>query len=338
VSSSTTAPLTFGIYPGGAAGMVGPSGQSLAEDPVKRLAALEQLRAAGRPFVLHLYASYTAPGGYSAAQQLGDQVAQYIGAGFQVELVLTYRPSDGGSSADVSAFADFARATVRWLGPSPQFVSLQVTNEANVGGAPNASDGYYAGAKDALIAGVIAAKGAARSNGYNQLKVGFNWANANDSGESTFWSYLGKHGGKAFTTALDWVGLDAYPGTWGPQLGAGDLYTATSNAITSALSTLRQRYMPLGGVPASVALHVSECGYPTGLGRTEAMQVTSMTATMSAVSAARANYNVTDYRWFDLRDADSASTSFESHYGLMYDDYTPKPGFAAFRSLVAQLG
>jgi hypothetical protein len=96
--------------------------------------------------------------------------------------------------------------------------------------------------------------------------------------------------------------------------------------------------MPLGGVPASVALHVSECGYPTGLGRTEAMQVTSMTATMSAVSAARANYNVTDYRWFDLRDADSASTSFESHYGLMYDDYTPKPGFAAFRSLVAQLG
>jgi hypothetical protein len=96
--------------------------------------------------------------------------------------------------------------------------------------------------------------------------------------------------------------------------------------------------MPLGGIPTSVALHVSETGYPTGPGRTEAMQVTVMTAAASAVSSARAKYNVTDYRWFDLRDADSSSTSFESHYGLLHDDYTPKTGFAAYRDLVARLG
>jgi hypothetical protein len=338
LSLITTAPLTFGIYPGGAAGTVGPSGRLLAEDPVKRLAALEQLRPARRPFVLHLYASYSGPGGSSAEQQLGGQVAQYTSSGFEVELVLTYRPAGGGSTADVSAFAEFARATVRWLGSNPRFVSLQVTNEANIGGAPNASDGYYAGAKDALIAGVIAAKQTARSDGNTQVKVGFNWANSSDSGEPAFWQYLGSHGGRAFATSLDWVGLDAYPGTWGPPLGPGALSSATTAAVTAALSALRQRYMPLAGVPASVALHVSETGYPTGPGRTEAMQVTVMTAAASAVSSARAKYNVTDYRWFDLRDADSSSTSFESKYGLLRDDYTPKAGFAAYRDLVARLG
>jgi hypothetical protein len=42
-------------------------------------------------------------------------------------------------------------------------------------------------------------------------------------------------------------------------------------------------------------------------------------------------------RWFDLRDADSSSSSFESQYGLMRDDYSPKPAFGAYRALVARL-
>jgi hypothetical protein len=60
--------LVFGIYPGGTAGTVGPSGPVAPENPGLRMAALEQLRPAGRPFVLHLYASYTGAGGWSAAQ------------------------------------------------------------------------------------------------------------------------------------------------------------------------------------------------------------------------------------------------------------------------------
>jgi hypothetical protein len=30
--------------------------------------------------------------------------------------------------------------------------------------------------------------------------------------------------------------------------------------------------------------------------------------------------------------------SFESQYGLMRDDYTPKPAFATYRSLISRLG
>jgi hypothetical protein len=329
--------LVFGIYPGGGAGTVGPSGLTKLEDPVRRLAALEQLRPPGRPFVVRLYASYTGPGGWSADQQVGDEIDGYASAGFQTELALCYRPADGGSPADARGFASFVRDALSSLGTRPGFVSLQVTNEANVGGAPNASDGYYRDAKDALIQGVIAAKGEIQRNGLRQIKVGFNWAYAADSAEREFWSYLGHRGGRRFVAALDWVGLDAYPGTWGPGLAAGDLAAATQSFMAGALRRLRSGYMPMAGIARTVPLRIAENGFPTGPGRTEAMQATVMRAAITAVYRARLTDNITGYRWFDLRDADSSSSRFESQYGIMRDDYSAKSAFTVYRALVASL-
>jgi hypothetical protein len=307
------------------------------EDPVKRLAALEQLRPANAPFVLHIYAGYTGPDGWSAAAQVGDDIARYTAAGFKVELVLTYRPADGGSSADVPGFADFVRQALAAFGSNQDFVSVQVTNEANESGAPNASDGYYADAKDALIAGVLTARAAIRAQGFSQVKVGFNWAYDGSAGQRSFWSYLASRGGPAFVGALDWVGLDIYPGTWGPAI-SGPLSTGTAAALDSALTKLRRDYLPLAGIPFKVPLHISESGYPTGPGRTAAMQVQALTAAVDAVEVGRDRFNISDYRWFDLRDADSASSSFQSQYGLMTDSYAPKPAFFAYRALVARFG
>ena len=327
-------PLLFGIYPGGGAGTVGPAGQTAPEDPAKRLEALQQLRAPGQPFVVHLYASYTGPESPSPSTQIGREVAGYSAAGFQIELVLTYR------AEDLRGFVEFVRSAVRSFGSNPAFVALQVTNEANVTNAPNAADGYYAGAQDALVQGVTAAHAEARARGFDQLRVGFNWAYAAGPGEKAFWRGLGERGGAQFRSAVDWVGLDIYPGTWGParNAAADDLAAATSKAVLTALAALRTRFMPLAGLPPSVPLHVSENGYPTGPQRTEAMQVAVMRAAIGTVDANRAAYHVTDYRWFDLRDADSSSTSFEHRYGLLNDDYTPKRAFGVYRELVATLG
>jgi hypothetical protein len=329
--------LTFGIYPGGAAGTVGPAGPTRPEDPAKRLAALELLRAPDRPFVLHLYVSYTGPGGQSADQQVGQEIAAYGQAGFQTEVALCYRPSDGGSDADVVGFVEVARQSVDSLGREPGFVSLQVTNEANIGGAPNASDGFYKGAESALIRGVIAAKQEVHKSGFGRVKVGFNWAYAVDRAEIGFWRRLRRDGGRRFIRALDWVGFDAYPGTWGPRLAPGEVSAATTTFMNGALRRLRSSYLPLAGIPKRVPLHISENGYPTGPDRSEATQVAVMRAAIRAVYSARATYNITGYRWFDLRDADSSSSSFESQYGLMRDDYTPKPAFGVYRGLVATL-
>jgi hypothetical protein len=329
-------PLVFGIYPGGAAGAVGPGGDTKPEVGALRLAALEQLRSPGRPFVVHLYDSFTRRADTNGLPApLGEQIAGYTGAGFQVELVLTYRPAD--PEGDVAGFVGFVRSRVRQLGADDGVTAVQVTNEANVGGAPNAADGFYRGATDALVQGVVAAKQEVRRGRFGQLKVGFNWAYQLGPSETAFWRSLGADGGAGFSRAVDWVGIDAYPGTWGPPLGRGDLAGATRDATVRALRALRRELMPLAGL-GRVPIRFAESGYPTGAQRTEAMQATVLRAAVGAVWDYRRRFNVSDYRWFDLRDADSASGSFESHYGLLRDDYSPKPAFEAFRSLVASRG
>jgi hypothetical protein len=330
-------PLVFGIYPGGAAGTVGPSGQIRAESPEARRQALWQLRGKdARPFVLHLYDSYTRRADTGAMPpELASQIAGYTSDGFQIELVLAYRPAD--PSGDVAGFTDFVRARVRQLAPGRGIAHLQVTNEANVKGAPNAADGAYPGARDALVRGAIAAKDEARHAAWSKLQVGFSWAYQRGAAEAAFFSSLRAAGGSAFAGAVDWVGVDAYPGTWGPPLPAGDTARAVRMATLDALRTLRRTLLPRAGL-ARAGLHISESGYPTGRGRSHAMQRTVLRAAVRAVAAARTKYGVTDYRWFDLRDADTSDPRFESHYGLTRDDYSPKPAFFTYRDLISRLG
>jgi hypothetical protein len=335
-SSVLTKPLVFGIYPGGAAGTVGPSGRPVVDDFQAQLNALQALRAPGRPFVLHLYASYTGLRSASAEAQVGSQIAAYTAAGFQTELVLAYRPAERNPSTDVQGFVSFVREAVATFGSNPNFLSVQVTNEANVSGAPNAADGYYPGVMDALVKGVVAAKATAKQHGFRQITVGFNCAYAAGQSETRFWRRLAGAGAE-FRQALDWVGLDVYPGTWGPRAAGPDLAVSAAKTTSDAISALRAS-LRRAHIPSGVALHIAENGYPTGSGRTPEMQETVMRAAIAAVNSRRAADHITDYRWFDLRDANSASSSFEDHYGLLTDSYAPKPAFETYRGLIAELG
>lgn len=330
-------PMTFGIYPGGGAGTVGPSGRTIPEDPTLRLAALQQLRVPGRPFVLHLYDEFrTRADGAAVPSWLADEIRAYTGAGFEVELVLRYRPA--AAEGDVAGYADYVRRRVRQLGANPRVTALQITNESNVTGAPGAADGAYPRAREALVAGVVAAGRAKRDAGRSQLRIGFNWAFQQGRREEAYFAGLrALAAGTPFRRSLDWVGIDAYPGTWGPWLPGATLASGARRTTLAALRALRSRYLPLAGL-RRVPLHVSEAGYPTGPGRTPAMQTAVLRSVTRAISAYRTRYGVTDLRWFDLRDADSSSASFESQYGLMRDDYTPKPAFHAFRAVVRRLG
>ena len=191
--------------------------------------------------------------------------------------------------------------------------------------------------RTALVRGVVAARDEARSRGAQHLRIGFNWAYQLGRAEREFFSSLRRIGGRRFANAVDWVGLDSYPGTWGPALGAGDLSSGVRSATLAAIRLLRGNLLPRAGLSAA-DLHVSESGYPTGPRRTDAMQEETLRAAVHAVAEVAAAQRVTGYRWFDLRDADSGSSSFESQYGLMRDDYSPKPAFFAYRDLIATLG
>ena len=182
---------------------------------------------------------------------------------------------------------------------------------------------------------MIAAKYEARRLGYSQLRIGFNWFYRTDpNSEDGFWSYLHDHGGAPFAASVDWAGLDVYPGTFFPP---GTPPDRTGDFVVNALSQLHGCFLHEGGLSKSTPIHVEENGYPTGPGRSYADQETALRSMLGAANTYRANYNVSDYFWFDLRDADSSSPNFQQQYGLETSAYAPKPAFDAFRTLVVQL-
>jgi hypothetical protein len=326
--------ITFGITPGVQTGQfgTGPVPPRTPEDPAKQLAALAKLRAPNAPFVLRLHRFFWSDGEAGIRRFLA-LAKRYTDRGYLAELQLRYHPS-AQQEGDIAAWRRFVRQVVDRFGPNRRVVGLQVTNEVNLSFSPDSSDGAYDRARDALIQGVEVAKAEARRRGFSQLRVGFNWAYRGDpSSEQSFWSYLRDHGGPAFVRSLDWVGVDAYPGTVFPPY---DTPGGERDALVNAFSTFRC-YAETPKIPRAVPIHVEENGYPTGPGRSYERQAQAMETMVRAVHDFRGTFNISDYRWFNLRDGDSTSANFQTQYGLMTDRYLPKPAFGLYRSLVSQL-
>jgi hypothetical protein len=328
-------PLTFGIFPGAQAGAVaGPQQTAKPEDPEQTRRALAELRG-GQPFAIHLYLEFTngpdMPERIARAVELTDR---YHAQGMEVEYVLAYRPRTRAGATDVAAYVTFIREMVGTLGTRPGLHGLQITNEVNNQASPEASDGAYPGAEDALIQGLIAADEEARARGLDDLEIGFNWMYRQPPDrDQEFWEYLRDHGGPRFVAAVDWVGADVYPGTFFPPA-----QTSYRSAVVNALDVLRDCYMPIPGIPDSVPIHITESGYPTGPGRSYDEQAKALREMVEAYVAFSGNYNVTDYRWFLLRDGNSDVPDFQQQYGLLRDDYSPKPAFGVYRELIAKYG
>jgi hypothetical protein len=296
------------------------------------LAALAALRPPGTaPFVIRLNRFFWSLG-EQGIEKFKRLAALYTSHGYLVELQLRYHPAPA-QEGDIGAWTQFVREVVDRIGSNRGVVALQVTNEVNFTLSPDSSDGSYAGAKRALIEGVEAAHDEARRRDYGQLAVGFNWFYRGDPlSESSFWSYLRDHGGPSFVAAVDWVGLDAYPGTVFPPL---ELPGGYRDGMVNAMSVLRDCFMPVAGLGPGIPIHIEENGWPTGPLRGDAEQVAALGEMAGAVDDFRGTFNVSDYRWFDLRDHDSSSLNFQHHYGLLADDYSPKPAFDVYRDFVA---
>lgn len=328
-------PLRFGITPGAQTGQFFTAAvpPRTPEDPAKQIAGLDGLRAPNAPFVLRLHRFFWSDGeeGVRRFLALADL---YTRAGYGVELQLRYHPS-AEQEGDLAAWEAHVRDVVRRFGANPRVVAIQVTNEVNITFSPDSSDGAYDGARDALVRGVIAAKDEARRRGYRQLEIGFNWAYRTDPGsESTFWNHL-RDAPDAFRASLDWVGVDAYPGTVFPPAHTDG---GERDGMVNAFSTFRC-HAAGARIPESVPIHVEENGWPTEPpARSYEKQAAVAETLVRAVHDFRGTYNITDYRWFNLRDGDTTSANFQTQYGLMTDEYQPKPAYGVYRGLVAELG
>ena len=203
----------------------------------------------------------------------------------------------------------------------------------NITFSPDSSDGAYEGAREALVRGVIAAKQEAGRLGFHQLRIGFNWAYRTDpASETSFWQALRDRGGPQFVRSLDFIGLDAYPGTIFPPVQTGlDGYR---DGMVNAMSAIRC-YATIPGIPQSVPIEIGENGWPTFPSRSYTDQADILRVMVRAAHDFRGTYNVRDYRWFNLRDSQTGHPGVFQNAGLLEDDYDEKPAFAAYRELVA---
>ena len=328
-------PLRFGITPQ-IAGSAGPAqGEAAPESEARTLKALRRLEANRRQLVLRLNRLFWSDGA-AGIERFAALVDRYAASGFSSEVQIRYHPPEG-HEGDMAGWEAFVRAAVHELARRPAVVALSVTNEANLPISPNTSDGAYDGVIDALVTGVVAAREEVTALGRPGLPLGFTvmWRWDPDS-DQRFWEELGRRATPAFRAGLTYVGVQAYPGlVWPPAPLPG---RSAGDELAEALTLLRGCYMPKAGLGGGVALWVTENGYATNLGRTEAQQASDLASTVEAVHRWSGRLGVTDYRYFNLRDNRSSGPDLFDAVGLLRDDYSAKPGFSLYRSLMQRYG
>ncbi|WP_406404704.1 hypothetical protein OH805_36500 [Streptomyces sp. NBC_00879] len=315
--------LTFGIYPGGLLGddkgIVHPVRPDL---PDRIIDALDALQGDTATLSVRAYRPFAATVISQEPTTPADPQA-YLQRGRKLDLVLQFREPTGR----LDEWLEFVRETVRTGGP--HLASLQICEE------PNADlpvlDGSTPNVLNALVQGVIAAKQEARALGHN-LAVGFNAVPTFDPAD-TFWSRLAVLADARFLQSLDYVGLDFFPDVFRP-IAADQL----AGAVTAVLTVFRRTDLPKAGILDTVAIRVCENGWPTGPDRAEHRQAATLETVVRTVSGLADELNIDGYSFFALRDADSGAEGLFHRFGLVRDDYTPKPAFETYRQLINELG
>ena len=326
-SSRDSARLTFGIYPGSAAGSdTGEVVSGPPDDPARIVRALDDLQGHDRhPLVVRAYRVFADADDRDRRSPAENPLApvRYTGQGRSLDLVVQYQSRRG----DTAGYCSFLRSVVAEHGPV--ISTLQVGEEPNVTGNPSL-DGYYPAATEAVIAGVSAAKDEARRLGHRHLQVGFNTTLLFGPAAS-FIDRLTQAGGQRFVDDLDYVGLDFFPDVFRP-VPPGRLEAVTEGV----LGQHRQDVLGPAGLGA-VPLRITEHGWPTGPGRPPERQAQVVRTVVTTVAGNAGPLGLAGYTHFALRDADSENPGLFHQFGLMTDDYTPKPAFHAYRELIGAL-
>jgi hypothetical protein len=333
--SAPARPLRFGITPllaGSAGGVQQPSAP---DDPARDAAALRALQPAGRTLVMRINRVFESDG-RAGIKRAVSLARRYGRMGFDVESQVRYHPSDA-QNGDMAAWERYVRQVVRALAPNRSLVALTITNEVNFPVSSNTSDGSFKNALDALVDGMVAARAQLRRLGRPDVALGFSYAYRYlPDQDASFWKGIGARATPAFLAALDYVGVQLYPGlVFPPVLAPGQ---TAGDATLDALALVRGCYMPLAKLGRGVQLWITENGYATNLGHTEAQQVRDLSSTIDAVHRYSGTLGVTDYRYFNLRDNRANGTDLFDDVGLVRAAYSRKPAFGAFRRLVRRYG
>ncbi|MBV9605713.1 MAG: hypothetical protein JO027_11415 [Solirubrobacterales bacterium] len=314
-------PLRFGVFPLGIAGTPDGLATGPLDDPDRIAGALEQLRGGGRPWLVRMYVVWTGPDSTARClEELGRLAAHH----WDLDVVLSYKDPTG----DVDAWLGLVAETVTTWGN--RLSTLQITGEANLTGG---GDGDFPRVGEALVRGVIDAAAVKVDRG-STVEIGF--AAAHDSQpESCFlWPQVRELGGSDFAAAVDYAGIDMYPDVFGPPMTLERL----GGAVGLVLRVFRERVLEPIGIGLDVPVHVCENGWPTGSHRSAERQAACLETLVRSIDAVSAELNVTHWELFTLRDADSSKDDLFHQFGVLSDDYTPKPAFEQLAKLYSELG
>ena len=328
-------PLRFGITPQLAGTVGGSQGSVAPEDPGKAMDALHLLQPPHRRLVIRLNRLFESDGqaGIDHFVALADE---YRREGFAIESQIRYHPAPA-QEGDMAAWEAFVRDATRALGANPAVVALTITNEVNLPISSNTSDGAFAGALDAIVRGTVAARDELDQLGRSDVALGFSYAYRYfPDQDQAFWRGIGERATPEFYAALDYVGVQLYPGLfWPPAFEPGQ---TAGDATLEALTLVRECWMPLAGLGGETDIWVTENGYATNLNRTLTRQVNDLTSTVEDVHAYSGTLGVSEYRYFNLRDNRSNGSDIFDAVGLLFDDYTPKPAFGVYHDLIEAYG
>lgn len=319
-----TIPLEFGAFPLGIAGAPGRVATGRRDDREAIARALGELAGDGPPLMPRMYVNWLGRWWNKVALAQVKRVAEAAGPAH--DLVLCYRDSSG----NVEAWARFVARVIRDYGR--QLAAVQVTGEANLTAIPDAVDGAFPRAAEALVRGVLSAAQAKRAASATAA-IGFAAAVEATPDGNGFWSAVRDLGGTDFADAVDYAGIDMYPDVFGPRIELGRLPAV----VTWILRTFREQTLQVAGIPASTPVRICENGWPTGPGRSESTQAHVLESTLRTVHDLRAELNVTHWELFTLRDAHSSKDSLFHRFGVLRDDYSAKPAFGVLRELIAEL-
>ena len=327
----TPSGLTFGIYPLSVAGT--PFGLAAGpEDNYEMIQmALRDLRGEHRNLYPRLYLIYTK----EWESKMLSNADRWLEAGLLGDLTVGCGDwINQDQSMELENWLGFIHEVIDRYGS--RLASLQITNEPNLS--------FMEGSKpyilQALTEGVIAAKKEVRDRGL-PLKVGFGSVPESPASVTQFWENLNKAGGDRFIDSVDFVGHNFYVDVFDDKpLDINEIPAV----VERTLRDLREKALKSAGLPSSVPIKIAENGWPTGknpminLERSYAQQAKVLETIIRTVYRLHRELNISHYELFGLRDADSSKEDLFHQFGIMRDDYSPKPAYHIFKSLIQELG
>lgn len=324
--------LTFGIYPLSAAGT--PFGLAVGpQDNYEEIQfALRDLRGESKKLLPRNYLIYTKEWELKMLSNAG----RFLDAGLLGDLTIgcgdwTEHQEPG---IELHNWLGFIRKVINKYGP--HLASLQITNEPNL----SFMEGSKPYMMQALVEGVIAAKKETLELNL-PIKIGFGSVPDSPVAVPHFWENLAKAGGYTFIDSVDFVGHNFYVDVFDEQ--PLDLKEIPAS-VERTLRNLREKDLITAGIADSVSIRVTENGWPTGknpvanIKRSYEHQTEVLETLIRAIYNLRLELNISHYELFGLRDADSSKEDLFHQYGIMRDDYSPKPAYDTFKKLIQELG